>query len=107
MTQFKNLCPHAVNVVLPNGEVRDYMPSGIIARCSQKEEVVGEFDGIPVTRQSFGEVLDLPAPEKDVHYIVSRLVAAACPERSDLVFPGPLVRDENGQPKGCRGLSVL
>lgn len=107
MTQFVNLTPHMVNVVLPDGSVRDFPASGSVARCSQSSEVIAELDGIPVTRQTFGEVQGLPAPQEGLRFIVSRLVASACPERHDLLIPGPLVRGEDGQPRGCQGLSVL
>ena len=35
------------------------------------------------------------------------LVASACPDRSDLLVPGPLVRDSEGKVIGCRGLSII
>ena len=104
---FVNLTPHTINVILPDGSVRDFPASGSVARCSQSNIVVAELDGIPITRQSFGEVVGLPAPQEGTRFIVSRLVAAACPDRDDLLIPGPLVRDAAGQPKGCEGLSVL
>ena len=101
-----NLTPHTINIVVPSGTI-DIPTSGTIARCSQSNEVVGEVNGISVTRQSFGEVENLPAEQEGTYYLVSRLVAAACPERHDLLIPGPLVRNEAGQPVGCQGLSVL
>ena len=76
-------------------------------RCSQSEECVLVINDIALTRQTFGEVVDLPEPEKDVMLIVSRLVASACPDRSDLLVPGPLVRDSEGEVIGCRGLSII
>ena len=33
--------------------------------------------------------------------------AEACPDRKDLVSPGPDVLDDNGKVIGCHGLSVL
>lgn len=102
----KNCTPHALNILVGD-EVIDLAPSGIIPRCSQSEVSDGEVAGIPVTRQVFGEVVDLPEPEEGTFLVVSRLVASACPERSDLLIPGPLVRDEEGKVVGCRGLSRL
>lgn len=105
---FKNLTPHAINILDDQGQEILVVPaSGVIARCSQREEVLSVIDGITVTRQTFGEVQDLPEPEEGTNYIVSRLVASALPERRDLLIPGPLVRDDQGQPRGCRGLSVV
>lgn len=102
---FVNLTPHTVNIQGQGG--RDIAPSGAVARCSQSNVLVREIDGIPVTRQTFGKVEGLPAPVEGTFYIVSRMVASACPNRRDLVIPGPLVRNEQGQPVGCDGLSIL
>ena len=108
-TKLINLCPHAINILDDAGKpVLTVQPSGELARVSQTEEVVAIPD-LPcvVTRQTFGTVTGLPDATPGVFLIVSRLVAAACPERTDLVIPGPLVRDADGNPVGCRGLSVL
>ena len=108
-TKLINLCPHTIDILNEAGmPALTVTPSGTVARVSQREEVV-DFPDMPcrVTRQVFGEVVDLPESQPGVCFIVSRLVAAACPERKDLVIPGPLVRDESGNPIGCRGLSVL
>ena len=83
------------------------MPSGKIARCEQKQEYVETWLIIPITRQTFGKVTGLPAPHEGVRYIVSSRVADACPDRKDLVVPGPAVRDENGNQIGCEGFSVM
>lgn len=106
MATLTNLTPHAINIITPNGVI-DVPASGAVARCSQKEVIIGEINGITVTRQTFGEVVGLPVEQEDTIFIVSRLVAAACPQRKDLVIPGPLVRDDEGRPVGCNGLSVL
>lgn len=102
----KNCCPHAVDILVGE-EVKTLPPSGIIPRCSQSEEYVGTIAGIPVTRQVFGEVINLPEPEEGTFLVVSKMVADACPERHDLLIPGPLIRDENNNVVGCRGVSIL
>ena len=102
-----NCTPHTCNVVRKDGTVLDIPASGIVPRLSQTQETVEMIDGIQITRQSFGAIENLPAPQKGVRLIVSRMVAQACPERRDLLVPGPLVRGENGQPVGCQGLSVI
>ena len=108
-TKLINLCPHAINVLDDAGKpVLTVQPSGELARVSQTEEVVAIPD-LPcvVTRQTLGTVTGLHDVNPGVFLIVSRLVAAACPEGDDLLIPGPLVRDDAGNPIGCRGLSVL
>lgn len=101
-----NLTPHALNISA-GGQSLEIPASGIVARCAQSNIVVGEVNGIPVTRQIFGEVVDLPEYEPNTLYIVSRLVASAKPERNDLLIPGALLRDEAGKVIGCDGFSVL
>lgn len=101
-----SLLPHVTSIVIGDS-VTFIDPSGTVARCSQTEETVGEVDGIPLTRQTFGAVTGLPAPEEGTWFLVSRMVASALPDRHDLVIPGPLVRDEKGVVVGCRGLSVI
>jgi len=64
---------------------------------------LGEVNGIPLFSRAFGEVIGLPAPAEGVLLIVSALVADASPDRLDLVSPGELVRDDKGQPVGCKG----
>jgi hypothetical protein len=52
-------------------------------------------------------VLDLPDPQPEVAYVVSRLLASALPDRDDLFFPGLEVRDSEGHILGCRWLGTL
>ena len=68
--------------------------------------VVGEHDGVVLYRQSFGAVDGLPVPAEGTMYVVSLLVRQAAPDRADLASPGELVRDNAGQPTGCKGLAV-
>lgn len=102
-----NLCPHPINLYINGVFNSTIMPSGKIARCEQKQEYVETWLIIPITRQTFGKVTGLPAPQEGVRYIVSARVAEACPYRKDLVVPGPAVRDENGNKIGCEGFSVM
>lgn len=108
--EFINLCPHTINVYDLDGVTHlldivkeEDMP---IARCEQSEKILPEEGGIPMTQQVMGAVTGLPAPQDGVRYVVSRVVADACPDRTDLRIPGPQIRGANGQPIGCRGLTV-
>lgn len=103
---FVNLTPHTINIFNCDVEIMTLSTSGIVARCTQKEEIVGVIDGVVITRQVFSEVYDLPEKIDGVYYVVSRMVAEAS-GRDDLLVPGPLVRGDNGQPIGCNGLSVI
>lgn len=102
-----NCTPHDLNIVREDGTVLTIAPSGVIPRCTQREEVVSSLDGIAVTRQVFGEVIDLPEPQPGKYLVVSRLVASATRGRKDLLVPGPMVRGADGRPCGCQGLSVI
>lgn len=103
----KNLTPHDIKIVGENGEITTFPKSGQIARVASKKEVVRTLEGFEVFAETFGEVEGLPAEETGVFLIVSRLVAAACPTRRDLLVPGELVRDENGQPVAAKGFATL
>lgn len=105
--EIKNCTPHALNIVNADGKTVTIQPCGIVPRCSQNETEVGVIEGITVTKQEFGEVVDLPEPQDCVFLVVSRLVASACLDRRDLLIPGPLLRDESGKVIGCKGLSVV
>lgn len=102
MASIKNLTPHNIVVVLDDDIRYVITPSGTVARCSQKTESIGEINGVPLTRTVFGDVINLPAPKEDTIYLVSTLVAQACPNRNDLFIPNEIVRDENGKVVGCK-----
>lgn len=104
MTNIINLTPHVITVVTGNGNI-EIKPSGIIPRVSVKTVPTGEVNGIPLFRNEYGEVVDLPDPVDGTLYVVSGLLKSACPERSDLVVPARQIRDEQGRIVGCEGLA--
>ena len=106
-TLIKNLTPHTVTIIQREGtgEYDVILPTGVIPRLSTKTIQVGAVDGIPLTSTVFGEVQDMPDAVQDVYLIVSRMVLAALPNRSDLLVPNELVRDSKGQIIGCRSLA--
>ncbi len=105
-----NLTPHALNIVTPSGTVT-VPPSGTVARCATASVAAGEHwvwghGAIALHRTTYGEVQNLPEPVEGTLYIVSALVRAAVPGRTDVASPGELVRGPDGQPVGCKGLVV-
>lgn len=92
---FINLTPHAI--VLNNGTI--FEATGTVARVSSS---FTEFDADGICRQQFGEVINLPAPQEGVCYIVSALVltAAVAAGRTDVVAPATghpaTVRNDQG-----------
>jgi hypothetical protein len=101
-----NLTPHALNIIVDD-EIIVLRPSGEIARVSTVSTPMDPVDGIPVVLTGYAEVEGLPEPQPDTYYIVSRLVlnANAISGRQDVLAPGELVRDDDGKPIGCNGLS--
>jgi hypothetical protein len=71
------------------------------ARVTFVQKPAGMADGIPVCWWAPNEIVNLPEPKPDTCYIVSKILAQACPEREDLIFPGTVVRDADGHVVGC------
>lgn len=78
--KFINLTPHVVRL----NDGTEFAPSGKIARVTS---VYSSFDENGIAAVTFGEVQNLPEPEKDTIYIVSALVASACHARKGAVSP--------------------
>lgn len=106
-----NLTPHAIVLVKENGEViSTFPPSGQVARVTVKsyETSLGDYIGVPTTSSVMGEVTGLPVEQPNVWLITSQIVAAASKGlRNDILHPGELVRNQDGQPIGCRSLNML
>lgn len=112
-----NTTPHDVTIVDANGaQVRVFPKSGLTIRCQSKTEVIGDLDGIPMTRTAYGKLtavnfyngieLELPEREEGIFYIVSSLVAQAA-GRDDFLVPSESVRDEAGRIIGCKSLGLI
>jgi hypothetical protein len=71
------------------------------ARVTFAQDHAGMVDGILIYRWFTEEIVNLPEPKPDTCYIVSKILAQACPEREDLIFPGTVVRDADGHVVGC------
>jgi len=102
-----NVTPHALNVIKADGSMTTIAPSGQVARLAVTTKVVGDVDGISVYQTEFGEIQGLPAPEAGTVFIGSLLVAQAAAKqgRADVLSPGELIRDKEGKPIGCKGLT--
>jgi hypothetical protein len=96
-----NLTPHDINVIV-DGDVTVIRRDGTVARVNQISTVVDKINGIPVSVVRFGDVVGLPDPVPGVIWIVSALVKQAV-NRSDVVSPGELVRNSDGNVIGCKG----
>jgi hypothetical protein len=83
-----------------------FPPSGVVPRVSVATHVVGNHDGVPLVKGTYGEAEGLPPTEDGTIYIVSAMVRLACPSRKDLASPADLKRDESGRIVGCGALEV-
>jgi len=99
-----NLTPHPLRIHGRAGEIRDLAVDGPAPRLTPQRTPLGDLDGLPLGRTVLGDPTGLPDPEDGVVLIVSALVAEACPDRTDLVYPGEAVRDERGRITGAKGL---
>ena len=105
---FVNLTPHAINIVdEANQVIRTFVSEGV-ARAAQRTELVGEIDGVRITKSAVGEPVDLPEYRDGVFLIVSLATvnaARAFGRRvDDLLITNEAVRDDQGRIIGCRSL---
>lgn len=106
--QIINLTPHDINVVKGDDDIVTFPRTGTVARVAQSSSQINmPGANVPFTRSAFGDVTDLPAPAQDTYYIVSRMVADAAKDRTDLVVPNGLVRDDAGNIIGCQSLDLV
>ena len=100
-----NLTPHTISIRTGDCITHDFPPSGDVARV---ETTPGELVAEPALHEmgvhtarvpiysapSRDSVIGLPQPAEGVVYIVSTMVAAAVPDRPDVVSPGTGPNDE-------------
>lgn len=104
--KWMNCTPHDINIVREDGApVTTIHRSGVVARVTTSVTYCGEIGGVDTYKSVLGEVENLPEYASDVNIVVSGMVRAAVPGRDDLYQPGKLIRDSNGRPIGCVGLS--
>jgi len=103
--KYINTTPHSIFEVETG---RTFPSSEHLTRVSVSNEFVSVSGGVRLFSTTYGVVTGLPASEDGVLFIVSALVklAANKEKRFDVVSPGELLRDENGNPVGCRGFSL-
>ena len=95
-TSFINLTPHEVKVLDQNGQIQTIPASGEVARISTSFEVDDVVNGVAIGHTKYSGVTGLPDPVTGTIYIVSLILLKALPDRTDLVAPNELVRDEKG-----------
>lgn len=106
MEKLINLTPHDINLYR-DGKLVQTLKSEGVARCSVESKKIAEINDYPIYENFFGEISGLPEPQKDTYFIVSRIVAEAAKNRTDLLIVDKTIRDENGKIIGCEGFAVL
>lgn len=108
-----NMTPHTITVVRPHDPavvVAELLPFGAALRLQEEKHSAGDVmingEKVPLTYTMFLGCEGLPEERSDTFLIVSRLVAQAFPDRSDLLVPTGLVRDKDGVVRGCTGFDV-
>ena len=98
---FVNLTPHQIDEQTTGLSIP---PSGI-ARINMRSRIIDTVDGVPLFHSCYvGNLEGLPEPVEGTIYIVSALALNAVPaERTDVVAPGDVVRDDKGRVIGCKG----
>ena len=110
---FINATPHALNVIREDGSVLTLPPSGSVVRVGTDRVLKGTRSGVEFFEVAYGiveydglNVVDI-IDNGDI-VVVSALALAALPLSfaSNFVSPGELVRNDEGQPIGCKGLTI-
>lgn len=109
LVKLVNCTPHELNIYNGTTWIK-LAPSGIVPRIEEREIASGHMhlngeESIPIVHNKDGGVVDIPAPKENTIYVCSKLVADRV-QRADVMSPGQIIRDEDGRPIGCRGLSA-
>lgn len=106
MPELRNLTPHPI-VLRSADRVWTWPEAETAHRLTSRVVSIGSFDlddvSVPLVALCTDDVTPLPPAEAGVYFIVSRSSAEAHPERDDLVFPWPVVTDDDGLPQWCEG----
>ena len=109
--QYRNLTPHPLHIFASDQDdepARTIQPGLKAARLAEKRRTISpdfDGDGFPLTMVELGEIQNLPAPKSGVILIVSFHVAEKA-QRADVVSPGKLKRDSEGNTVGSVGLTA-
>ncbi len=104
-----NCTPHSLTILDEDGQkVYILPPSGTVARVAVTRTQAFTLHGVPVYRAVTGPLVDVPDPAPDVYYVCSLVAAQAAwaAGRDDVLAPGELIRNAEGQPIGSLGLNT-
>lgn len=99
------MTPHDIHIVSADGIIIHTFPkSGNTIRLAVTTVRCADIDGIPTSTTQFGEPVGLPDFSEGTFFLVSQLVKSALPNRTDLLVPAEMMRDNNGNIIGCQSL---
>ena len=112
MVTIVNLTPHKLSILDIHGNKKNLPPSGMVARINEEKVLktnifdmdLGEFE---VATTVVHDIIDLPEENErpNTIYVVSKPVAMVIDkDRSDIYYPGELIRDCKGNVVCCNGL---
>lgn len=91
----RNFTPHPISIYLDGTVVREIPSEGSI-RLDETAVEIGSADGFTVFEVQRTSTA-LPTQESGVWLVVSDMVRSAFPERTDLLSPYGIVRDDSGR----------
>ena len=104
---FINATPHELNIIREDGTVLDLARSGHVVRVGTDRILKGTRDGVQFFEVAYGAV-DFDGLDNGDVVVISALALAALPltYATHFASPGDLVRNDEGQPIGCKGLTI-
>lgn len=110
MKTLVNCTPHPISLLNKDMSILMTLPKGeLVPRLIENKSDYLEDNNYPVPlfTKKFGKIENLPNPILGTIFIVSKFVLDAAPDnRTDLVSPGDLVRDSNGNILGCTSFEL-
>lgn len=111
--RIRNFTPHPLSIIIftSGADVVLDLPSEGEIRVQEQRTPAGEINCVPCTRVIYGAIAGLPVDLADGDVLVVSLLCVPAlrgrlPDTVTLATPGVLVRDEQGRPTGCMGLTV-
>jgi len=107
-----NKTPHEIKLLSNTDRIIFSLPGTINPprvkerKNSTKSLLINGKDELKIYTAKNTDVENLPKPQENTYYVVSRLVAEYA-DRDDLIVPDDFVRDTNGSIIGCKSFKKI
>ncbi len=102
-----NKTPHDIVIITEDRkEIKRLKAEKGAVRLGAEVKKVGNIGKVPITKTIFKEAQGLPSYKEGVYYVVSQLVKSSLPQRTDLLVPAQILRDEKKRIVGCMSLGT-